>query len=112
MEMNPDGSGQRIYAKGLRNSVGLLWLGNILFATNQGADHFGLDAPDETFYAVKNGTDYGWARCYQSNGKVYRDKTIKPNKGCRDVPVSYGYFPAHSSAMGFEYFDDPKLPTN
>ncbi len=105
IEMNPDGSDQRIFAKGLRNSVGLMWLGNNLFATNQGADHLGLNAPDETFYNIKSGTDYGWARCYQSNGKIYIDKTIKPNKGCRGVPVSYAYFPAHSSAMGFDYFD-------
>ena len=106
MEMNPDGTKQRIYAKGLRNAVGLMWFGNNLFATNQGKDRLGLDAPDETFYAVKDGADYGWARCYQSNGKIYRDKTIKSNQGCADVPVSYAYFPAHSSAMGFDYFDD------
>ena len=27
--------------------------------------------------------------------------------GCKNVPVSYAYFPAHSSAMGFDYFDEP-----
>lgn len=105
LEMNPDGSVRKIYASGLRNSVGMLWLGNYLFVTNQGADHLGDDAPDETFYAVRRGTDYSWARCYQSNGKIYRDKTVKPNKGCRGVPTSYAFFPAHSSAMGFDYFD-------
>jgi glucose/arabinose dehydrogenase len=105
LEMNPDGSNRKFYATGLRNSVGMLWLGNYLFVTNQGSDHLGDDAPDETFYAVRAGRDYGWARCYQSNGKIYKDKTIKPNKGCRGVPVSYAYFPAHSSAMGFDYFD-------
>ena len=114
IEMNADGSDQRIFAKGLRNAVGLKWMENNLFATNQGSDHLGLDKPDETFYALRDGADYGWASCYQSNGKIFRDTTppsdikkpTKRLKSCANVPVSYGYFPAHSSAMGFDYFDE------
>lgn len=120
LEMNPDGTSQRIFAKGLRNAVGLKWLAGELFATNQGADHLGLNRPDETFYALKNGADYGWASCYQSNGKVYRDTTPtnelkKPTnrlKSCANVPRSYGFFPARSSAMGFDYFDENTLDAN
>ena len=114
MEMNPDGSKRRYFARGLRNAVGLKWVANGLFATNQGSDHLGLYKPDETFYALKDGADYGWASCYQSNGKVFFD-TTKPNdlkkptkrlRSCANVPASYGYFPAHSSALGFDYFDE------
>ncbi|CAN5348646.1 sorbosone dehydrogenase family protein [soil metagenome] len=113
LEMDADGKNQRIFAKGLRNAVGLKWIENTLFATNQGSDHLGLNKPDETFYALKDGADYGWASCYQSNGKIYFDRT-PPNKikkptnrlkSCANVPVSYAYFPAHSSALGFDYFD-------
>ena len=106
LEMNADGSNQRIFAKGLRNAVGLKYIGNFLWATNQGADHLGLNKPDETFYALKNNADYGWASCYQSNGKIYRDTKYNRLKSCRNVPRSYAYFPAHSSALGFDYFDD------
>ncbi len=114
LEMNADGSRQRIFAKGLRNAVGLKWIGKTLWASNQGSDHLGLNKPDETFYALKNNADYGWASCYQSNGKIYFDNTPpdelkKPTsrlKSCRNVPRSYAYFPAHSSVMGFDYFDD------
>jgi glucose/arabinose dehydrogenase len=105
LEMNADGSGQRIYARGLRNAVSIKWIGNYLFATNQGADHLGLDKPDETFYALKNGADYGWASCYQSGGKILRDAKHKRLRSCAKIPKSYAYFPAHSSAMGFDYFD-------
>lgn len=105
LEMNADGSGQRTFAKGLRNAVGLKWIGKFLFATNQGADHLGLDKPDETFYALKDGADYGWASCYQSNGKIFRDAKFNRLKSCRNVPTSYARFPAHSSALGFDYFD-------
>jgi glucose/arabinose dehydrogenase len=106
LEMNADGSAQRIYAKGLRNAVDLKWIGRFLFATNQGADHLGLNKPDETFYAVKDGADYGWASCYQSNGRIFADPKNPRKEGCKNVSASYAYFPAHASALGFDYFDE------
>jgi glucose/arabinose dehydrogenase len=106
LEMDPDGSAQKIYARGLRNAVGLLWLGNYLFATNHGSDHLGINKPDDTFYAVRQGRDYGWARCYRYRGRIYKDGFIKDRRNCRGVPRSYSWFPAHSSAMGFDYFGE------
>ena len=107
LEMNPDGSEQKIYATGLRNAVGLKWIGKFLFATNQGADHLGKNKPDETFYALKRDADYGWASCYSSNGKIFADPKFKRASGCKNVLPPYAYFPAHSSALGFDYFDHP-----
>lgn len=105
LEMNADGTNQRIFAKGLRNAVGLKWIGGNLWATNQGADHLGLNKPDETFYALARDADYGWASCYQSNGKIYKDRLYNRLKSCGNVPKAYAAFPAHSSALGFDYFD-------
>lgn len=107
MEMNPDGSNKSFFARGLRNAVGLKWIGSFLWATNQGSDHLGLNKPDETLYALKNGADYGWAYCHQANGRIIPDPKFKRRQGCRNVPVSHAFFPAHSSAMGFDYFDAP-----
>lgn len=107
LEMNPDGSEQKIYASGLRNAVGLKWVGKFLFATNQGADHLGKHKPDETFYALKRDADYGWPSCYSSNGKIFADPKFKRPTGCKNVPSPYAYFPSHSSALGFDYFDHP-----
>ncbi len=105
VEMDPDGKNQRYFAKGLRNAVGLKWIGNFLWATNQGSDHLGLNKPDETFYALKDGTNYGWTYCHQANGKIIADPKFKRADGCKNVPISYAYFPARSSALGFDYFD-------
>jgi len=105
LEMNPDGSGQKYFATGLRNSVGLKWVGKVLFAANQGSDHLGLNRPDETFYALRSGTNYGWPYCHQAQGKIIADPEFKRPGGCRGMPVSYAFFPSHSSALGFEYFD-------
>jgi glucose/arabinose dehydrogenase len=104
MEMNPDGTKQRYFARGLRNAVAVKWINGSFWASNQGSDHLGLDKPDETFYALRDGADYGWASCYQANGKVFLDTTPlgklkKPTsrlKSCKNVPASYAYFPAHS----------------
>jgi glucose/arabinose dehydrogenase len=110
VEMDPDGSGQRLIAKGLRNAVGLKWFGNFLFATNQGSDHLGSNRPDETFYAVKDGVDYGWPYCHSNNGTIFADPKLKRRGGCPGVVRPYAWFPARSSALGFDYFTDADSP--
>lgn len=110
IEMNPDGTGQREYARGLRNAVGIRWIGNFLFATNQGSDHLGTSRPDETFYAIREGADYGWPYCHSANGRLFRDPKIRRVTACRGVPAAYAAFPARSSALGFDYFDDQQTP--
>ncbi len=110
IEMNPDGSEQREFARGLRNAVGLKWIGNFLWATGQGADHLGLQKPDETFYALKDGTDYGWPYCYSASGKIIADSAYPRHEACKNVAAPYAFFPAHASALGFDYFDDADSP--
>ena len=108
--MDPDGSGQRVFARGLRNAVGMRWIGNFLFATNQGSDHLGLNRPDETFYAIRDGSDYGWPYCHWANGRIFADPKITRRGACTGVGAPYAYFPARSSALGFDYFNDPATP--
>ena len=120
VEMNPDGSEQREIGRGLRNAVGLKWINGNLLATNQGSDHLGLQKPDETFYILiphvdpdarktgfQRGIDYGWPYCHSSGGKIFADPLIKRPEGCKNVVEPYAFFPAHSSALGFDYFNDP-----
>ena len=108
LEMNADGSGRRVYARNIKNAVGMKWIGSKFYATNEGIDSLGLDKPDDTFYELKDGADYGWSGCFQTDGKVTPDPRRAKNKlslNCDSVPKSYAYFPAHSSALGFDYFD-------
>lgn len=110
VEMDPDGGRQREFVRGLRNAVGLKWFGNVLFATNQGSDHLGVSRPDETFYALRDGTDYGWPYCHSNNGRIFADPKIRRRIGCSGVARPYAWFPARSSALGFDYFTDPESP--
>ena len=110
ISMNPDGTDQKEFAKGLRNAVGLRAIGKFVFATNQGSDHLGLQKPDETFYALREGADYGWPYCHSSNGVIFADPKFKRPGQCANVVAPYAHFPARSSALGFDYFDDPETP--
>lgn len=106
LEMDPDGANRRFYARGLRNAVGLNWHGNQLYATNMGSDHLGNNKPDDTMYAVRGGTDYGWPYCYEYRKKIYSDRKFQAGaKKCSSVPLAYTAFSAHSSPLGFEFFD-------
>jgi len=108
LEMDADGSNQRSYARGLRNAVGLRWVGARLFVTDMGADHLGRDRPADTMYSLQEGADYGWPYCYQSGARVFPDPEFNPKgrkKSCRAVPAAYAAFDAHSAPLGLEHFD-------
>ncbi|HEY6188659.1 MAG TPA: PQQ-dependent sugar dehydrogenase [Pyrinomonadaceae bacterium] len=107
LEMDADGRHQRIFASGLRNAVGIKWVDGRFFVTDMGADHLGENKPHDTMYAVKEGLNYGWPYCYQSGSKVYADAQFNKSAkrvDCKDVPVAYAAFSAHSSPLGLEYF--------
>lgn len=107
IEMTPDGSGRRFYARGLRNAVGLRWVNDKLYATNMAADHLGKDKPADTMYALQAGTNYGWPYCYQSGARLFADAEFNPRgrkMRCRDVPAALAAFDAHSAPLGLEHF--------
>jgi glucose/arabinose dehydrogenase len=66
MRYRPDGSQGQIYARGLRNAVGITFRPGTdeLWVTNNGRDMMGDDQPPETIYRVQEGRDYGWPRCH------------------------------------------------
>jgi glucose/arabinose dehydrogenase len=108
LEMDPDGKNQKAFARGLRNAVGLRWIKDRLFATNMGSDHLGDHKPADTMYVLKDGANYGWPYCYQSGAARFKDKGFNPGgkkMNCRNVPLAFAAFDAHSSPLGFEYFD-------
>jgi glucose/arabinose dehydrogenase len=108
LEMDLDGKNQRIYANGLRNAVGIKWANNQLYATNMGSDFLGDHKPEETFYSIKNGQNYGFPYCYQYQSRVYADDQFQRSTkkvNCSTVPLANATFPAHSAPLGLEYFD-------
>ena len=116
LEMDPDGKNQRHFARGLRNAVGLRWVNDRLYATNMGADHLGPNRPADTFYAMKalanDAMNFGWPYCFQAGPKIYPDPKFNPRGtkfDCRKVPHALVPFDAHSSPLGFDYFESSFL---
>jgi glucose/arabinose dehydrogenase len=111
--MDVNGQNPRIVARGLRNAVGMRFVGDSLFLTNMGADHLGDDAPDDPMFSVSPGAlregklDYGWPHCYYSGGKAKSDARFPlgpSRKDCQAAPDAFSFFGAHSSPLGLDYF--------
>jgi hypothetical protein len=62
LQFNPDGTGGRIFARGIRNAVGIAFHPQTgeLWATDNGRDWLGDDFPPDTILVVKDGAHYGW----------------------------------------------------
>jgi glucose/arabinose dehydrogenase len=108
IRMDPDGKNQSYFARGLRNAVGLKWKDGKLWATNMGADHLGQNRPADTMIDLKEGANYGWPYCFQTGARIYVDRKLNPGGrvfNCNRASKALVEFPAHSSPLGFEYFD-------
>jgi len=118
VEMNPDGSEFRTYARGIRNAVGLdidprtgaLWV------NNNGMDNiFGSGTeltdnnPSESIYLVCDGANYGWPWCYGFRMRnplmMNLDTSIVETF---DGPVAEVL--AHSAPLGLHFYRGAKFP--
>ncbi len=108
IEMDADGKNQRIFARGMRNAVGLKFANGKLYATNMGSDKLGDDMPEDNLFIVEDGKHYGFPYCYEYKSKVVADTIYNKSAkriDCKDVPQSFVGFGAHSSPLGLEYFE-------
>lgn len=66
LEFNGDGSGRKVFARGLHNAVGLAIhpVTNQLWAVNNGHDRQGASLPPEWIDIVRDGGFYGWPLAY------------------------------------------------
>jgi glucose/arabinose dehydrogenase len=114
IEMDPDGKNRRYFARGLRNAVGLKWNNGRVWATNMGADHLGPNRPADTMIDLQEGANYGWPYCFQTGMRIYVDRKLNPGGrifNCTGAAKALVEFPAHSSPLGFEYFDASSAET-
>jgi glucose/arabinose dehydrogenase len=109
IEMNIDGTAQKLYASGLRNAVGMKWIGSELWVTNMGRDLIGPDKPEDLFLTIDKNGYYGWPFYFQYKNQVYPDEQFKDSMRASFVQkplVAPWGFKAHSAPLGFDYFSD------
>jgi glucose/arabinose dehydrogenase len=113
MEFNPDGSGQKIFAMGLRNAVGVALnpKTDTVWVTVNGRDWLGDDLPPETVYDLgKDGGDGGWPYCY--GDRVPDSNFTKPGDGrCNTVLEPKVQMQAHSAPLGLAFYEGSQFPS-
>lgn len=108
VEMDPDGRNLKYYARGLRNAVGIRWIGNELWATNMGRDNRGPDQPEEQLMKIVPGAFYGWPYYYQFKKQIIADPDFKDSvhpAWVKRPPISRWAIKAHSAPLGFTYLE-------
>jgi glucose/arabinose dehydrogenase len=107
----PDGSGEAVFATGLRNAVGLDWRPGTseLYATDNGRDLLGDDFPPCELDRVVEGGFYGWP---YANGANVPDPEL--GRGREDrvrtaIPPVHG-FRAHNAPLGIAFVRGAAAP--
>jgi glucose/arabinose dehydrogenase len=111
LEINPDGSGERIFASGIRNPVGMDWQPGtkILWTAVNERDSLGDDLVPDYFTSVKEGGFYGWPYAYFGPHEDPRLKGQRPDLVAKtlvpDVPVG-----AHTASLGLAFYTAKAFP--
>jgi glucose/arabinose dehydrogenase len=111
LEINPDGTGEKIYASGLRNPVGMDWNpanGELWTAVNE-RDGLGDDLVPDYITSVRQGAFYGWPYSYFGNHLDPRMKGLGKDLAAKAlVPdVSVG---AHTASLGIAFYTGDAFP--
>jgi len=110
MQYNPDGSGGKIYARGLRNAVGLRFdSAGRLWATVNGRDRLGDDIPPDELHVLKEGLNAGWPFCHVGR---YKDDQFGNLGTCREVTPPLWGFQAHSAPLGVSEYSGRQFPSD
>jgi len=97
----------KVIARGLRNSVGMVFAGDKLYATDNGRDMIGDNIPPEEINLIEDGKNYGWPFCY---GNKIADLSYSKSNSCDQTEPPFVEMQAHSAPLGIAYYDSNKFP--
>ena len=111
LEVNPDGTGEKIYASGLRNPVGVAWApvtGALWTAVNE-RDGLGDNLVPDYITSVKPGAFYGWPYSYFGQNEDPRLKGQHPElvKAAVVPDLAVG---SHTASLGLAFYTAGKFP--
>jgi glucose/arabinose dehydrogenase len=111
LEVDPDGTGLKTYATGLRNPCGMAWLPgtDILYAAVNERDELGDNLVPDYLTSVKPGGFYGWPYSYYGDHADPRVKDKRPDlvKQAIVPDVSLG---AHTASLGLTFYTGTAFP--
>ena len=108
--IDPDGSGMDVYARGVRNSVGLAFHpdNGQLWFTDNGRDMLGDDLPaDELNHAPRPGMHFGIPYCHQGD---LLDEEFGKGRDCADYTPPAAKLDPHGAALGLTFYTGGMFP--
>jgi glucose/arabinose dehydrogenase len=108
--LRPDGSGLEVYARGVRNSVGMAFEPETgaLWFTDNGRDRLGDDVPpDELNRAPKPGLHFGYPYCH---GREIADPELGGLGKCGAHTAPAMELGPHVAALGLRFYTGEKFP--
>jgi glucose/arabinose dehydrogenase len=111
LEINPDGSGERIYASGLRNPVGLAWAPGTqtLWTAVNERDELGDELVPDYLTGVKENGFYGWPYAYFGTHEDPRRQAERPDL-VKKTLVPDVALASHSASLGLAFYDAKAFP--
>jgi glucose/arabinose dehydrogenase len=111
LEINPDGSGERVYASGLRNPAGIdLQPGtNVLYTVVNERDELGDELVPDYLTSVKDGGFYGWPWAYFGQHEDPRLKIKRPDMVAKAITPDLA-LGAHTASLGIAFYNGKKFP--
>jgi glucose/arabinose dehydrogenase len=102
LRFNVETGESEIVATGMRNPYDIAFHPGTgeLFATDNGRDDLGMDAPFEELNHIMEAGDYGYPDCWNEHNQ----------SGCEDTIPPIAVFEAHSSANGVEFYNGESFP--
>lgn len=112
LEINPDGSGEKIYGAGLRNPVGMDWApgSNTLYTAVNERDGLGDDLVPDYLTSVRPGGFYGWPYAYFGPNEDPRMKDQQKPELVKQTIVPDVPLGAHTASLGLAFDQKGTLP--
>ena len=108
--VKPDGTGNEVFARGVRNSVGMAWHPETkeLWFTENGRDMLGDERPnDELNHAGKGGLHFGYPYCHE--GEI-SDPEFGANHPCSSYEPPTQKLGPHVAALGLKFYTGTMFP--
>ena len=111
LQVNPDGSGMRVFASGLRNPVGMDWepKTNVLWTVVNERDLLGDDLVPDYLTSVREGAFYGWPYAYFGQNEDPRKKGQRPDLVAKAIKPEYA-LGSHVAALGLAFYRGSSFP--
>jgi glucose/arabinose dehydrogenase len=111
LEFNPDGSGRRVYAAGIRNPVGLVihpTTGQLWVSVNE-RDDLGDNLVPDYITHVQEGGFYGWPWFYMGGNQDPRHKGKHPELKSKVITPDV-LLQSHTAPLGFAFYTGTQFP--